>query len=158
MKRVMIGIVLIACGTPFLPAFGTPTPAVSRAGDSATGDGSMSYGEHGDSVGLIQFEISRNRALTGSLLFAAEDHHRYPDLIVRMDEIERATFGRRTVRFTGRGALHDEQVSVTVFAFDGAGTPNPDRFSIKCTNDGGEVVLQARGELFSGDISVGESS
>jgi hypothetical protein len=118
----------------------------------------MSFGEHGDSVGLIEFNVQGGRTPTGSLLFAAEDHHRYPDIIVRLDQITRATFGRRTIRLSGQGKLHDDPVTVTVFAFDGEGTAKPDRFSIKCVNGQGQVVLKARGELFNGDIRVGQPS
>lgn len=158
MKRIMAGVVLVASSAAVIAALGAATPLLGGSQSSATGKGSMSFGEHGDSVGLIEFDVRRGRPPTGSLLFAAEDHHRYPDIIVRMDKISRATFGKHRVKFSGQGKLHDDPVTVSVSAFDGEGTAKPDRFSIKCTNGDGKVVFEARGELFSGDVSVGEPS
>jgi hypothetical protein len=158
MKRIMVGVVLVASGATFVAAFGDPPPLSGGNQNSASGHGSMSFGEHGDSVGLIEFDVGGGRSPSGSLLFAAEDHHRYPGIIVRLEKITRAAFGRRTVRFSGQGALHDDPVTVTVFAFDGEGTAKPDRFSIKCVNGQGKVVFKARGELFNGDIRVGQPS
>ncbi len=158
MKRIMVGVVLVASSAHLVAAFGAPPQLSGGNQNSAAGHGSMSFGEHGDSVGLIEFNVQGGRAPTGSLLFAAEDHHRYPGVIVRLDQIARATFGRHTIRFSGPGKLHDDPVTVTVFAFDGEGTAKPDRFSIKCVNGQGKVVLKARGELFTGDIRVGQPS
>ena len=59
------------------------------------------------------------------------------------------------VRFSATGALHNETVRVRVGAWDGAAAGKPDRFSIRCTNGTGDVVLEAEGHLFRGDIVVG---
>jgi hypothetical protein len=42
-------------------------------------------------------------------------------------------------------------------AWDGAAQGKPDRFSIRCTNARGDVVLEAQGQLFKGDIVIGST-
>ncbi len=159
MNRIIAGVVLVVSSVTLLATVDAAKPRSGGNRDnSASGNGSMSFGEHGDGVGLIEFDVGGGNPPSGSLLFAAEDHHSYPDIIVRMDKITRATIGRRTVRFSGQGALHDDPVTITVFAFDGEGTAKPDRFSIKCVNGQHKVVFKARGELFNGDIRVGQPS
>jgi hypothetical protein len=122
---------------------------------TATGKGSMTFGHEEEGVGYFEFEISTRSETRGKLLFAAEHHDHYPDIIVRVSKIERARFGQGWVKISARGALHDETVRVSVGAWDGAATNKPDRFSIKCTNGKGEVVLEAEGALFKGDIVIG---
>ena len=159
MNRIIAWAVLVVSSVTLLA---TVDAAALRSGsnqaNSASGNGSMSFGEHGDSVGLIEFDVGAGHSPSGSLLFAAEDHHRYPDIIVRLDKIDRATFAHHKVKFWGDGMLHDEPVSIKVTAFDGEDADEPDTFSIKCKNGEGNVIFEADGELFSGDISIGEPS
>ena len=78
-----------------------------------------------------------------------------------MNEINRVRFGFRTVTFHGKGHLHDEPVMITVTAYDGSGTSNADRFSIKAipgfeSDDGGNhISFEAEGDVAQGDIRIG---
>ncbi|MHC4413843.1 MAG: hypothetical protein ACYS0G_01025 [Planctomycetota bacterium] len=153
MKRLAFGIVLAASAIAVVAAFGPPPVAKGGEG-SASGHGAITFEE--DGRGLVQFEIRQDaEGTSGSLLFAAEHHHAYPDIIIRMSEIDSARFRDRSVKFSGKGWLHDDRVYVTASAFDGEGTKRADSFSITCSRYKGEVVFAARGELFTGDIVVG---
>jgi len=157
MKRVVVGIVLFASGAAHLVASDTSLPSKTAIPSSASGQGSIRFGEHGAGVGTFVFNVEQGAGVTGSLVFAAEDHHDYPDIIVRVDNIEGAAFELRSVSFSGAGKLHDDPVSVSVSAFDGKGVRAPDTFAIECTNSQGEVVFEAQGEVFIGDVRVGET-
>ncbi len=151
--KTVIRIVFLGLSTTLLSA--ASPPLVSEGENSATGKGSITFGHEGEGVGFFEFNISAGPETTGKLLFAGEHHDHYPDIIVRVSKIDRARFGQGWVRFSATGALHDDVVRVTGRAWDGAATNRPDRFSIKCTNGKGEVVLDAKGELFRGDIVIG---
>lgn len=157
MKRVMVGIVIFASGAAHLVASDSSLPSKTAIPSSASGQGSMRFGEHGDGVGTFVFDVKQGAGVTGSLLFGAEDEHSFPDIVVRMDDIEIATFERRSVSFSGSGRLHDDPVSVTVSVFDGKGARAPDTFAIECTNSQGKVVFEAQGEVFIGKVHVGET-
>ncbi len=151
--KTVIRIVLLGLSTAFLSA--ASPPFVSEGASGATGKGNMTFGHDEEGIGFFEFNISAGAETTGKLLFAAEHHHHYPDIIVRVSKIDRARFGPGWVKFSAMGALHDETVRVTGGAWDGAAAGKPDRFSIRCTNGTGEVVLEARGQLFKGDIVIG---
>ncbi|MHC4970434.1 MAG: hypothetical protein ACYTF4_17720 [Planctomycetota bacterium] len=151
--RTVIRIVLLGLSAAILSA-ASPV-LVSEGTSAATGKGSMTFGHDEEGVGFFEFNVSAGAETTGKLLFAAEHHHHYPDIIVRVRKIDRARFGPGWVKFSATGALHDETVRVRGGAWDGAATGKPDRFSIRCTNGTGEVVLEAEGHLFRGDIVVG---
>lgn len=109
--------------------------------------------------GHLLFEVERTaKGLRGSLTFGAEDHHSnlYPDIVVRLNEIDELEFRGQWVRFSGHGHQQNDPVFVSVSAFDGAATAEHDRFGIKCTNDKGELVFSASGELFTGNVQIGE--
>ncbi|MHC4447797.1 MAG: hypothetical protein ACYSXF_08470 [Planctomycetota bacterium] len=155
--------ICLAAGMCLLAA--APGP-VAGSGDGAaqlvSGRGSITFGEEedddngGHGVGFFNFRVVAGAEVSGSLLFAAE-HHGYPDLIIRVESIENATVRRQSARLWAEGMLHDEPVMVRAWAFDGAGTARGDEFSIKCTNDNGEVAFSARGTLFRGDIAIGDA-
>jgi hypothetical protein len=151
--KTVFRIVLLAVSAAVLAAAG-PT-FVSEGASAATGKGNFTFGHDEEGIGFFEFNISAGDATTGKLLFAAEHHHHYPDIIVRVSKIDRARFGPGWVKFTAMGALHDETVRVRGGAWDGAATGKPDRFSIQCTNGKGELVLEAEGELFKGNIVIG---
>ena len=151
--RTVIRIVLLGLSAAMLSA--ASPPLVSEGANSATGKGSMTFGHDEEGIGFFEFNISGGTETTGKLLFAAEHHHLSPDIIVRVSKIDRARFGPGWVKFSATGALHDEPVRVRGRAWDGAATNKPDRFSITCTNARGEVVLEAAGQLFKGDIVIG---
>lgn len=157
MKRAVVGIILFASGAAHLVASDTSLPSNNANPSSASGQGSIRFGEHGDGVGTFVFVVEQGGGVNGSLLFAAEDHHSYPDIIVRMESIEGAAFELRSVSFSGSGRLHDDPVTVTVSVFDGKGARKPDTFAIECTNSRGKVVFKARGEVFIGDVRIGET-
>jgi hypothetical protein len=151
--KTVIRLVLLGLSAAMLSA--ASPPLVSEGASAATGKGSMTFGHDEEGVGFFEFNISAGTETTGKLLFAAEHHHHYPDIIVRVSKIDRARFGPGWVKFSATGALHDETVRVRGGAWDGAATGKPDRFSIRCTNGTGEVVLEAEGHLFKGDIVIG---
>ena len=157
MKSFVLTATVLASGVVLLIVSGALLAAESIPPSSAVGNGSMSFGEDGDGVGLIEFKVeSHGGRVDGSLLFAAEHHHDYPDIIVRADDIDRAEFTQQSVKFSGKGKLHETAVTISVSASDGAGKTEPDRFAITCTDSKGDVVFEAEGELSSGDIRVGE--
>lgn len=157
MKKSALGIVLLTCGVPYLFASSTPLFATADVPQSASGEGVISFDKHGH--GYLLFEVERGEnGISGSLLFAGEDHHDglYPDIIVRLKDIEKVVFGERSVEIKGKGRLHDQTVYITSTAYDGEGTENADQFSITCTDGKGKVVFEAEGDLTSGDVQVGE--
>lgn len=155
MKAAFLTVITAACGLHSFGAVGVSPSPKDTLPVVAAGDGSMKFGEDGGGVGYFKFDVKADPKPSGSLLFAAEHHHLYPDEIVRISKITKVTFGRRTAEFSGTGALHDTPVSMTVSIFDGKGSDRPDRFSITCTNDKGEVVLHAEGDVFIGGLVVG---
>lgn len=155
MKKAWVAIILLTSCFPLVEA--SRTPVGSANDNAARGRGSIRFGEDEHGVGSFGFDVTPGEA-NGSMLFAAEAHHFYPDIVVRMNDIEDANISGHTIRFSGEGVLHDEPVFINVSAFDGEGTQAPDRFSIQCTNVAGELVLKARGELFVGDVVVGETA
>jgi hypothetical protein len=151
--KTVIPIILLSLSMAMLSA--ASPPLVAEGASAATGRGNMTFGHDEEGIGFFEFNISAGTETTGKLLFAAEHHHHYPDIIVRVNKIDRARFGPGWVKFSAMGALHDETVRVRGGAWDGEGTNKPDRFSIRCTNGRGEVVLEAEGQLFKGDIVIG---
>ena len=154
MKNVLLGCALLAGSVSFLAASTAPLAADSETINTASGNGSMSFGEHGR--GVVHFVINQTeKGTTGKLLFAGGDHHGFPEIIIRVKEITKASFGASKVKFSARGKLHDEPVKVKVSAFDGAGTSKADRFVIEAFGESGEEIFHAHGELFQGDIVIG---
>jgi hypothetical protein len=152
-RTVLTGALVAACAAA---SFGLAKPAAAPADsavNSATGDGLMAFGKDGHGRGLLRFNIVEDGEITGSLLYAAEDHHHFPDVIVELGRIDKATFLPRSVRFSGPGGLHDDPVHVTVRAYD-RGKKRPDRFVIRCKDTKNNVVFEADGELLRGDIVV----
>jgi len=155
MSVFFLSTIVFACGIPFVGAADGVSAATAAPAALASGDGSIKFGKDGHGVGYFNFDVTASPRPSGSLLFAAEDHHLYPHDIVRASNITKATFGRRTAEFSGTGALHDTPVSIKVTIFDGNGTDRPDRFSILCTDKQGRVVLHAEGDVFVGSLVVG---
>lgn len=153
------------CIWPLLAAsaaasLGLTEPFAVMAGNdarTANGRGVMVFGEHGDARGWLRFSIREDGDLTGTLLYAAEDHHHFPDIVVELGLIDAATFTGNSVSFSGPGGLHDDPVNVIVEAYD-RGERGPDRFVILCTDQDGAVVFEADGELIRGDIIVDSGS
>ncbi len=128
-------------------------PQVATA---ATGKGTIHFGKDGHGVGLFDFNVDFSKPqITGSVLFAGEDHHGYPDVIIRMTKIETASIEDRTFTCAGGGTRFDDEVYVNVIAWDGSGTEEADWLHIHCTDADGQEVFHAQGEVFIGDIFVG---
>lgn len=157
MKRLVAGLILVACTVPLLAPSNAPSVSLADLPTAASGQGSMSFGKDGHGVGFFLFQVASGDPVTGSLVFAAEDHHRYPDIIVRMEAIDKVGFRARAVSFSGQGRLHDEDVHVSATGYDGEGTKKPDTFTIRCTNNAGEIVFEASGEVFIGNVTVGSA-
>ncbi len=97
---------------------------------------------------------------TGELISEAEGERRYPtppdghddypDVIIRMNHVDFAHFGRHTVTFGGTATLESEQITVRVTAVDAG---NRDRFSITARDLDGNVVFHLPKALTSGDIA-----
>ena len=156
MMRTLVGVSLLGFVAALSAASGPPVSVLAVA-DSASGRGTISFGEDedGHGAGLFRFNVRRGALAGGSLLFAAEEPHNYPDIVVRMNGIEKAKFAARSVKFSGKGNLQDQPVSIEASAFDGQGTKRPDSFSIRCIDAKGKVVFEAKGEVTIGNISVG---
>ena len=136
----------------------------------ANGSGSISFAvheSHGSVAdddeesgrGFLLFEVERTaKGVSGSLHFGAETHHEnlYPEIVIRLNKIDDVQFRGQWVRLSGNGHLQNDPVFISASAFDGAATGEDDRFGIKCTNDKGELVFSASGELFIGDVQIGE--
>lgn len=160
-RRVRVTVVLMSAA-PLLAAAGW-SPAAAGPAASASGLGSISFGLDGDGRGVFDFrvEVGPGPEITGKVTFAAEHHHEalFPDIVVRLGpgQIDRASIEAGVVKITGDGALHEEPVRVIVKAIDSGSATKPDRFSIKCKNSQGLLVLDAEGDVTIGDILVGEA-
>ena len=162
MKTFLMGSIVVAAGLG-LAAASRPVPTVpgestmAAADRTASGLGTFKFGDEGAGAAMFEFNVSGTGNAKGSLLFAAEEPHAYPNVIIRVTEIVSVRFSGRTAMITARGHLHDDPVTVLVTAFDGNGTSRPDRFTIKTVGaDGdGDGHFQAAGEVVSGNIRVG---
>ena len=162
--------ILLWTSLPLVGLSGMLLAGESDPPTKARGEGSITFAveEHEKQVfddddkpgrGYLLFQVERKpQGIVGSLLFGAEQHHGmlYPEVIVRVSNIQEVSFGQHHVEFSGKGKLHDDPVEVRVVARDGTHRDEHDHFSIKCRNPKGEVVFHASGELFAGDIKVGE--
>lgn len=116
--------------------------------------------DHGDD-GIMMFELNlRNdeNGVTGSLLVAAEGAHRendFPDIIVRIPNIEYASFDGRTAYFGGPGFVTFDEAIVFGWTRDNAGTPAKDEFAVVALSPFGEMIWAAHGGLSSGNVYVG---
>ncbi len=138
-----------------LPA-ASESSADPQVAAASQGKGTIHFGKDGHGVGLFDFEVDfSNPQIIGNVLFAGEDHHDYPDVIVRMTKIETASIEDRTFTCAGGGTRFDDDVYVTVTAWDGSGTGQADWLHIHCMDAGGKEVFHAEGEVFIGDIVVG---
>ncbi len=163
MKKFLLGSIVLAAGLGPAAASVQDSSAESAVSATAAADriasglGTINFGDHGDGVAMFEFNVSATPRAQGSLLCAAEDHHAYPDVIIRVNEIVSVRFKSRTVMITARGHLHDDPVTVYVTAFDGSGSSRPDRFAIKTVGAGGNAGgdFHAEGEVVNGDIRVG---
>lgn len=123
------------------------------------GHGSVADDDEETGRGFLLFEVEHTaKGVSGSLHFGAETHHEnlYPEIVIRLNEIDEVRFRGQWVRLSGNGHLQDDPVFVSASAFDGEATGEDDRFGIECTNDKGEVVFSAKGGLFIGNVQIGE--
>ena len=148
MKKSVIGSLILGSSLCLLVGLA----ATDRA---ATGLGNFHFGEDGHGIALFDFNIVDGAEVTGSLLFAAEDHHSYPDIIIRVPKITDASFDGSQVRFTAKGAFHDDPVDVVGKAIDRGDSLRPDWFFIKATSNG-EVVFEAEGDVHKGNIVISQ--
>ncbi len=157
MNRAVASSVLLACSVVMLSAAGPPVSA--DATRTASGLGNIHFGEEGTGIGLFDFNIDGGPEVSGRLIFAGEDHHHYPDIVIQAEKITAAKFSYRKVEFKAEGMMHDEPVKIAVIAFDGAGTSRPDHLSIKVLHldgdDGGHGDFHAEGDVYKGDIQLG---
>ena len=158
----IVAVAFLAAAFPLLMASAElPGVAAAEVEFSAAGHGSMAFGHQGEGRGYFKFDLQQvDGQITGTLLFAAEAHHEmmFPNVIVRLSNIEKSSFGRHRVKFSGQGALHNDPVSVTVTAYDNASSRKADRFVIKCVGNHGKVIFEADGEVFLGDLTVGPAA
>ncbi len=160
---LIIGCSALLGGTALLVAAETmPTKAAGEGSIRfAVHDphGSVADDDEETGRGFLLFEVERTaKRVSGSLHFGAETHHEnlYPEIVIRLNEIDEVHFGQQWVRLSGHGHQQDEPVFISATAYDGAETGEDDRFAIKCTNDKGELVFSANGELFIGNVEIGE--
>ncbi|MCP3902924.1 MAG: hypothetical protein GY715_04745 [Planctomycetes bacterium] len=163
MKRFAITGVLLAAGAIGALGLAPPQPfAAGKAAISAGGQGTMAFSSEHETdddtgIGYLRFGIRGGETVSGTLLFAAEHHHgMFPDIVVQLGNVQEASFKEHSVKFTGQGLLHDDQVTITVRAWD-HGKSKADRFAIECVDPAGHVRFQADGHLVRGDIRIGDS-
>ena len=76
MKRLVIGLVTLVASIPLLMAASEPVVSNNALTTTAAhGDGSMSFGHEKGGRGWLKFSIQDGDPISGSLLFAGEDHH-----------------------------------------------------------------------------------
>ncbi len=122
--------------------------------NTAVGRGGFTLDQGG--AASVQFSIDQQTRTAGSLLFAADGgEHRYPDIIIRVPNIEVAFFSRNFVTFGGSGDFQGLPVYVKAFAYDGGLGPKMDRFDIFCFDSSGQLVYHSNGALSIGDITIG---
>ena len=151
--RALVGCLVVPAAV-FVGASSAPSDATVT--NKATGVGSVQFGKDLDAVAMFDFHVSADPLPRGSLLVAAEHHDEYPETIVLLDTIKKATFTEHQVRFSGTGTLNEQQVNIKVVAVDGVGSGSPDHFSVTVMTLTGQEVFQAEGDLTQGDIFVGE--
>ena len=143
-----------------LAAIGMAAPGpVGRVDDSATGSGSIVFGDGGHGRGFFDFDVvDGNTGDHGRFLFGGEDHHSYPEIVIRVQEVLRVDIRGRTVRIKARGTLQRIPVVVVVVAVDNIGTGVRDDFSVETTPLNGaddEGRFHASGKVFKGNVHVG---
>jgi hypothetical protein len=129
-------------------------PSSATVENKASGVGSIVF--HKEAVAMFDFNVSADPVPRGAMLCAAEHHEEYPETIITIDDIKRATFTEHSVYFTGRGTMGENPVTIKVSALDGVGSGYPDHFAIVVVNISGSVVFEAEGDLIQGDIYVGQ--
>ncbi len=129
--------------------------AVALAADNrpASGVGAISYGEKGENAGYFDFSVAHGSTI-GTFLYAAEDHDHYPEVVVRLDTIDRVQVTGRSFTIRAKGTLQEDPVMIHASGTDGLEAGEPDTFTIKCYA-GRKIVYEAEGEVFLGDIEVG---
>jgi hypothetical protein len=145
-------VAVCAVGLSCALAVGGAAPLFSSDG-SAVGSGAIHFGKKGEGVGYFDFAFQAGPKPTGTFVFAGEDHHRYPHVIIRLDAIETLDISGRTVTLKAKANIHDEPVILHVSATDADGS-KADTFGLRAL-ESGKVVFEAEGELFIGDIQVG---
>lgn len=109
-------------------------------------------------VAAFRFDVEGSTTFRGSLLYAAEGgSHRYPDRLVRLEQIDTAHVGAAWGWFSGLGEFNETEVRVTVFVLDASRFGKPSLFSIRCHNAEGELVMESSGFLSVGSITIERS-
>ena len=165
MKILTIGLSVLA-STLLLATSGSASIARANAPATASGVGPARFQEiHHDErddggeegIGFLTFNVTKTLdGISGSLLFAGEHHHgRYPDIVVRLTTIRRATFGQREVTLSGSGTWHTEPATIVATAWDGDPSGEEDVFTVRVRDRAGEIIFDAKGHLTGGDIIIG---
>ncbi len=154
--RFAAGLVLGAFALSVAGAAGPAGPSSAIDQFSAAGEGAFHFGKKGEGVGYFNFDVHAGSKPSGTFLFGAEDHHKYPDVVIRLTALERVVVDGRTVTIRGKGTQQQYPVHFTATATDGTGG-KPDTFHIQTrpAQPGGEGEFHASGELFLGDVRVG---
>lgn len=156
MKNVRSRVVVAACSLAVLACVGALTAVEPAAPTTATGEGRIHFGADGDGIGYFLFDVQKQgNAVSGSLQFAGEHHEGYPDIVIKLDDVDEAKISRESARFSGKGLLHGDSVIVRASVRDGDETGDPDYFQVSCADGDGHVVFEAHGDLVAGDIVVG---
>lgn len=153
-KRLLTVVTLVA----LCSLLAAPGP-IGRIADSASGRGSIRFGEGEQGRGYFEFDVeSGSTGPSGKFLFAAEEPHAYPDVVIRIYNIIRVDIEGSLVRIRGEGHLHLTPVLVEVVAIDNVGTGELDDFSVETTPLNGEPSdgnFFASGKVVQGYIHVG---
>ncbi len=148
--------------------------ALPIASAVAVGDGWMARGvgkillgghteDHGDD-GVLVFDLSvrsEGGHVQGSLLAAAEgvDHGEdFPDVIIRIPEIQYAELNGDTVFFAGDGFVIFEEAFVVGWVKHSPGTLDGDEFMVYAITPFGGMHWQGGGHLASGFVYIGPAN
>lgn len=158
MRSILAGIVLATGVMVTAGAAGPAGPASAVDANTAAGTGAIHFGKKGTGVGFFDFNVVATAKPTGTFFFGGEDHHGYPDVVIRLHGLDRVVINGRTAYIKGKGALQDHPVLFTVVATDGT-NGKPDTFKIDTVpahgDDDGDGFFHAEGEVFNGSIRVG---
>ncbi|MHC5024791.1 MAG: hypothetical protein ACYTGG_12955 [Planctomycetota bacterium] len=165
MRILTVGLSVLAAGL-LLASPGSASTARADAPAMASGSGPATFQEihhderdddGGEGIGFLIFDVSKSSdGISGSLLFAGEHHHGlYPDIVVRLSNIRRATFGTNEVTFSGTGTYHTTEATIVATARDGDPSGELDVFTVRVRDRSGHVLFDAKGRLTGGDIQIG---
>lgn len=128
--------------------------AAHASGGQVVGQGGFYFGDRG--VTAFTLRANTARPEQSVMQFAADGLHTgdLPDAVIILERTDHLSVGARTMLLVGTGSMHGTPVRIRVYAYDGAGTNNPDRFEIWTRSNSGQLLFHMDGDVEVGDISI----